>query len=48
MTNKAFRDMKVANCKNPVVVQFWKEIAEKARGEADSRYPHSKVCYNIF
>ncbi len=34
MTNKSFRDMKIANCKNPVVVQFWKEIAEKADGEA--------------
>ncbi len=34
MSNKAFRDLKIANCKNPVIVQFWKEIAEKAGGEA--------------
>lgn len=33
MANKAFRDLKVANCKNPIVVQFWREIAEKAGGE---------------
>src|SRR3989344_3091722 len=32
MTNKTFRDMKIANCKNPVVVQFWREVAEKAGG----------------
>jgi hypothetical protein len=33
MAVKSFRDMKVARCKNPIVVQFWKEIAEKAGGE---------------
>ncbi len=30
LASKAFRDMKIAQCKNPIVVQFWKEIAEKA------------------
>jgi len=34
MSNKAFRDMKLSRCRNPVVVQFWKEVAEKAGGEA--------------
>jgi len=34
MSNKAFRDLKISKCKNPVIVQFWKEIAEKAGGEA--------------
>jgi hypothetical protein len=34
MSNKAFRELKISKCKNPVVVQFWKEIAEKAGGEA--------------
>jgi hypothetical protein len=33
MANKAFRDLKVSHCKNPIVVQFWREIAEKAGGE---------------
>lgn len=33
MTNKEFRQMKLSKCKNPVVVQFWTEIAEKAGGE---------------
>lgn len=34
MSNKAFRDLKISKCQNPIVVQFWKEIAEKAGGEA--------------
>jgi hypothetical protein len=34
LSNKAFRDLKISKCKNPLVVQFWKEIAEKAGGEA--------------
>ncbi|MBU6231745.1 DUF87 domain-containing protein [Patescibacteria group bacterium] len=34
MSNKAFRDMKISRCKNPVIVQFWREIAEKAGGDA--------------
>lgn len=34
LSSKQFRDMKISKCKNPLVVQFWKEIAEKAGGEA--------------
>jgi hypothetical protein len=34
LSNKAFREMKLAKCKNPIVVQFWKEVADKAQGEA--------------
>ena len=34
MSNKEFRQMKLANCKNPIVYQFWTEVAEKAGGEA--------------
>lgn len=34
LSNKEFRDMKLAKCTNPLVVQFWKEVAEKAGGEA--------------
>jgi hypothetical protein len=33
MVNKTFRDLKLSHCKNPIVVQFWKEVAEKAGGE---------------
>jgi hypothetical protein len=34
LANKQFREMKLSRCKNPIVVQFWKEVAEKAGGEA--------------
>jgi hypothetical protein len=34
LANKEFRQMKLARCNNPIVVQFWKEVAEKAGGEA--------------
>jgi GTPase SAR1 family protein len=34
LSNKAYRDLKISKCKNPLVIQFWKEIAEKAGGEA--------------
>lgn len=34
LADKAFRAHKLAGCKNPIVVQFWKEVAEKAGGEA--------------
>jgi hypothetical protein len=34
LSNKEFRQLKISRCKNPVVVEFWKEVAEKAGGEA--------------
>ena len=34
LSNKAFREMKLAKCTNPLVVQFWREVADKAGGEA--------------
>ena len=34
LANKAFRDLKLSRCRNPVVVEFWREVAEKAGGEA--------------
>lgn len=33
-TNKQFRDLKISKCKNPVVKEFWTEIATKTSGEA--------------
>ncbi len=33
MTDKAFRELKLSRCKNPIIKQFW-ENAEKATGEA--------------
>lgn len=34
LSNKAFRDLKLSKCTNPLVVQFWTEVAAKAGGEA--------------
>ena len=34
MSNKAFRDIKLSKCKNLAVNLFWKDVAEKAGGEA--------------
>ena len=50
MSNKAFRDMKISKCKNPIVVQFWKEIAEKAGGEASlaNIVPYITSKFDVF
>ena len=50
MSNKAFRDLKVSKCKNPIVVQFWKEIAEKAGGEASlaNVVPYITSKFDVF
>lgn len=34
LANKAFRDLKLSKSKNPVINQFWREIATQAGGEA--------------
>lgn len=33
MSDKTYRDLKLSRCKNPIVVQFWRDVAEKAGGE---------------
>jgi len=50
MSNKAFRELKISKCKNPVVVQFWKEIAEKAGGEASlaNIVPYITSKFDVF
>ena len=50
MTNKAFRDLKISRCKNPVVVQFWTEVAEKAGGEASlaNIVPYITSKFDVF
>lgn len=47
---KSFRDMKVSKCKNPIVVQFWKEIAEKAGGEGSLQniVPYIVSKFDVF
>ncbi|OHA42575.1 MAG: hypothetical protein A3G59_03560 [Candidatus Taylorbacteria bacterium RIFCSPLOWO2_12_FULL_47_20] len=34
LSDKQFRAAKLAACRNPIVLQFWREVAEKAGGEA--------------
>lgn len=34
LSNKSYREQKLLACKNPVVIEFWREVAEKAGGEA--------------
>ncbi|MBT4894863.1 TraM recognition domain-containing protein [bacterium] len=34
LVDEEFRNMKLSKCGNPIVVQFWREIAEKAGGES--------------
>lgn len=50
MSNKSFRDMKLSRCHNPVVVQFWKEVAEKAGGEASlaNMVPYITSKFDVF
>jgi len=50
MAVKSFRDLKLSRCKNPVVVQFWKEIAEKAGGEGalQNMVPYITSKFDVF
>lgn len=50
MADKKFRDMKLSKCKNPVVTQFWKEVAEKAGGEGAlaNMVPYITSKFDVF
>jgi hypothetical protein len=50
LSSKEYRQMKIARCKNPVVVQFWREIAEKAGGEASlaNIVPYITSKFDVF
>jgi hypothetical protein len=50
LSNKLFREKKLSNCKNPIVVQFWKEVAEKAGGEASlaNIVPYITSKFDVF
>lgn len=50
LSNKKFRDLKLSRCKNPVVVEFWKEVAEKAGGEASlsNIVPYITSKFDVF
>lgn len=50
LSNKAFRELKISKCKNPIVIQFWKEVAEKAGGEASlaNIVPYITSKFDVF
>jgi hypothetical protein len=45
-----FRNMKLDRCKNPVIVQFWRKIAEAAGGEAslENVVPYITSKFDVF
>lgn len=50
LANKAFRDLKISRCKNPIVTQFWTEVAGKAGGEASlaNIVPYITSKFDVF
>lgn len=50
MADKNFRQMKLSKCKNPIVSQFWREIAEKAGGEGAlaNMVPYITSKFDVF
>jgi GTPase SAR1 family protein len=50
LANKAYRDMKISKCKNPIVIQFWTEVAGKAGGEASlaNIVPYITSKFDVF
>lgn len=50
LSNKEFRDYKLSKCKNPVVNQFWNEIATKAGGESqlENIVPYITSKFDVF
>jgi hypothetical protein len=50
LSNKAFRDYKISRCKNPIVSQFWTEVAGKAGGEASlaNIVPYITSKFDVF
>ncbi|MES2409462.1 MAG: type IV secretory system conjugative DNA transfer family protein, partial [Patescibacteria group bacterium] len=50
LSSKVFREMKLTKCKNPTVIQFWREIADKAGGEASLQnvVPYITSKFDVF
>ena len=50
LANKEFREMKLSKCKNPIVYQFWTEVAGKAGGEASlaNIVPYITSKFDVF
>ena len=50
LSDKAYRELKLSHCANPIVLQFWKEIAGKAGGEASlaNIVPYITSKFDVF
>ena len=50
LSNKEYRALKLSRCQNPIVNQFWREIAEKAGGEASlaNIVPYITSKFDVF
>lgn len=50
MADSDFRRLKISKCKNPVIVNFWKKIAEAAGGEAslENIVPYISSKFDVF
>ncbi|MFA6601490.1 MAG: DUF87 domain-containing protein [Candidatus Paceibacterota bacterium] len=50
LSNKPYRQLKLAKCKNPIVSQFWSEVAEKAGGEGAlaNMVPYITSKFDVF
>ncbi|MFA6094936.1 MAG: type IV secretory system conjugative DNA transfer family protein [Candidatus Paceibacterota bacterium] len=50
LSDKTYRQLKLSRCKNPVVVQFWREVADKAGGEASlaNIVPYITSKFDVF
>ncbi len=50
LSDKNFREMKLTKCNNPIVIQFWREIAAKAGGEASLQniVPYITSKFDVF
>ncbi len=50
LSDKKFRDLKISRCKNPIVAQFWQEIAGKAGGDAslENIVPYIVSKFDVF
>ncbi len=50
LSDKSYRELKLSKCKNPLVLQFWREIAGKAGGEASlaNIVPYITSKFDVF
>lgn len=50
LADKEFRTLKLSRCKNPLVVQFWRDVAEKAGGDGAlaNMVPYITSKFDVF